>query len=399
MDRGILAKAAKAVAARTGETFRDKQIVGLRSLGQGRTKSGEGKEIGELVTMVAVHAKQQTEATISLSTEALWTASITAGNAGYLNPEHKDVQKCILSALQRNFTNESFKLHLYVPQIPGTPTTAALAKAFGEANECKLDATITTHTTADEDRFYYTYLQRALQALQVVVTPDLDVGFASEVHWFADNITAFVANGTPMCMVTRAISRCFLQAQRQRNQELMFADESGEEMLCFKDTSALAASKRRLSEWNRDAQIDQQIQWDRCYEQATGQSAGAHDTARKGAHGGRGGNGGSTEQQFAQHMKMEGGGGGRQAMAKSSTMDINFNKIDKTKWMREYGETRVDGKVVLMCWYNCNRPGGCVRQTECVHNHKVLPTAYKGKTLEKCTPAFQKEVLRKCGSA
>jgi hypothetical protein len=60
MDRAIISKSAKAVAARAGETFRDKQLVGLRSLGQGRTKGGEGKEIGELVTMVTVHAKQQT---------------------------------------------------------------------------------------------------------------------------------------------------------------------------------------------------------------------------------------------------------------------------------------------------------------------------------------------------
>jgi hypothetical protein len=102
---------------------------------------------------------------------------------------------------------------------------------------------------------------------------------------------------------------------------------------------------------------------------------------------------------MTQQVKMEGGGGGRQSATKSSTMDINFNKIDKVKWKREYGETRVDGKVVLMCWYHCNRPGGCVRQSECIHNHTVLPTAYKGKTLETCTPTFQKEVLRKCGSA
>ena len=51
MDRAIITKSAKAVAARTGETFRDKQVSSLRSLGQGRTKEGEGKEFGDLVTM------------------------------------------------------------------------------------------------------------------------------------------------------------------------------------------------------------------------------------------------------------------------------------------------------------------------------------------------------------
>jgi hypothetical protein len=182
----------------------------------------------------------------------------------------------------------------------------------------------------------------------------------------------------------------------------MFADESGEEMLCFKETSGLAASKSRLTEWNRDAQIDHQIQWDRCYEQATGLSASTSEngaSGRKGAYGARGGNGGMQHQGMSQQVKTEGGANNRSSTTKTSTMDINFNKIDKTKWMREYGETRVDGKVVMMCWYHCNRPGGCVRQAECVHNHKILPSAYKNKTLEKCTPAFQKEVLRKCSPA
>ena len=83
-------------------------------------------------------------------------------------------------------------------------------------------------------------------------------------------------------------------------------------------------------------------------------------------------------------------------MGNKSTMEINFNKIEKKKWMNMYGETRVNGKVVVMCWYHCNRPGGCVRKTECTHDHTMFPSAYKGKHLEKCTPSFQKEVLQKC---
>ena len=85
------------------------------------------------------------------------------------------------------------------------------------------------------------------------------MGFASGVKWFAEGITSFVANGTPMSMVTRAISRFLLQAQRQRHQELMFADESGEEMLCFRETEAIKMSKSKLLVWNRDAHVDQQI--------------------------------------------------------------------------------------------------------------------------------------------
>ena len=335
MDRGIIRKAVKAVAARQGENFREKQVVGLRSLGQGRTKGGEGKEYGELVSMVAIHSKQQMEATISLSTEALWSSRITSGNAGYLNPEYKDVQKCILAILQRNFTCDGFKLHLLVPQIPGTPSQHQLAKAFGEANECKLDASVAVVSTAEDDRLYYTYLQRAMQTLHVLVTPDLDVGFVTSVTWFADGITTFVANGTPMTMVTRAISRFLLQAQRQRHQELMFADEVGEEMLCFKETEPLRAGKLKLMEWNRDAQIDQQIQWARCYEAATKKTA----SIGEGQVRGRGRGGGQTSGYqgyksvgFSDHIKVEGGGayGQKSTTSAQSTMSINFNKIDKS---------------------------------------------------------------------
>jgi hypothetical protein len=282
-----------------------------------------------------------------------------------------------------------------VARIPGTPLPATLGRAFGDANGCKSDASTHTHSTAEEDRQFYTYLQRAMQALQVIVTPDLDVGFASGVNWFAENISSFVANGTPMTMVTRAISRFLLQAQRQRNQELMFGDESGEEMLCFKETAAVAMSKVRLLEWNRDAQIDQQIQWTRCYEQATGVRGGGGQS--RGRYDGNTGTGGAKQGSYDGRVKLEGGGTqGGASGTKSTLMKINYNKIDKQKWRHAYGETRVNGKVVLMCWYYCNRPGGCVKQKECVHEHTVYPKEYKGKALEKCSEDFQREVLKKC---
>jgi len=88
--------------------------------------------------------------------------------------------------------------------------------------------------------------------------------------------------------------------------------------------------------------------------------------------------------------------GGAQKQVKFETMDINFNKIDKKKWEHEYGEIRVNGKVVILCWYHCNRPGGCVRESECLNDHKQFPAAYKAKPLGKCTATLQKEVLAKC---
>ena len=397
MDRTIIEKAVRAVATRQGETFRDKQITGLKSLGQGRAGGREGKELGEMVSVVAINARQQTEATISLSTEALWTARITAGNAAEINPESKEVQKCILAILQRTFTSEHFKLSLLVAQIPGTPPATELNSAFGEANDCLFNAKTIKHMTADDDRKYYTYLQRAMQALQVVVTPDLDVGFATGVRWFAEGITNFVANGTPMCLVTRAISRFLLQAQRQRKQELMFADESGEEMLSFKSTEELTNAKRRLLEWNRDAQVDQQIQWARCFEHANANNAAGNGSSHgkpKVRFGGETsyGRGGSS----SAGGRSDNGTDGPAPRTKHEGMEINFHSIDRKKWDHHYGEIRIGGKVVMLCWYHCNRPGGCIRDTDCTRDHRQYPTAYKTKPLIKCVATFQKEVLAKC---
>jgi hypothetical protein len=81
---------------------------------------------------------------------------------------------------------------------------------------------------------------------------------------------------------------------------------------------------------------------------------------------------------------------------RKDTSEIKYNKIDKQKWSHHYGETRVNGKVVIMCWYHCNRPGGCVKKDDCSHDHGRYPEAYKGKPLDKCSGAFQKEVLQKC---
>jgi hypothetical protein len=314
----------------------------------------------------------------------------------YINPDGKEVQKCILEILRRDFTGDGFKLNLLVPKIPGTPAAAELAAAFGEANDCRLDATTPIHSTAEQDRRYYTHLQRALQAMQVVAAPDLDVGFAGVVKWFAEGITAFVADGTPMCMATRAISRFLLQAQRQRQQEMMFADDSGEDMLCFKETNAITVSKEGLEAWSRDAQIDKQIQWGRCFEQAK-MERGMND---RGRHGGRMDNGRGATKVFDFPIKREENdrGGSRQGERKDNT-GFRYNRIEKRKWMLEYGETRVNGKVVILCWYHCNRPGGCVKPSDCRHDHTKYPEQYKGKALDQCSSVFQQEVLKKCTGA
>jgi hypothetical protein len=222
--------------------------------------------------------------------------------------------------------------------------------------------------------------------------------------WRAHQLRVTVADGTPMCMTTRAISRFLLQAQRQRQQEMMFADESGEEMHCFQETMVITDAKERLMRWNRDAQIEHQIQWGRCLAQAQ-LTGGTNERSMKSEYGrqssgdGQGRGVGKTLS-FEYPSRRDGreANGGRQ-QERRDTNEIKHNKIDKKKWTHSYGETRVNGKVVMICWYHSNRPGGCVRKEDCAHDHSRYPEAYKGKPLDKCSTTFQKEVMQKCSGA
>ena len=156
-------------------------------------------------------------------------------------------------------------------------------------------------------------------------------------------------------------------------------------------------------DWNRDNQIDQQIQWARCFEEANANAGQAGDSYGGGK--GRGKYASSDLPAVGKSVtwqsngKLESGGApATTRTARDDSMAINFNRIDKKKWDHEYGEIRVQGKVTLLCWYHCNRPGGCVRETECVKDHKLFPTSYNAKPLGKCSASFQKEVLAKCKS-
>ncbi len=106
-------------------------------MGQGRARGAEGKEYGEMVSTVAINARQQTDATVSLNTETLYSARILTGNANLMNLKCKEVHDCILSALQRTFSREYFKMHLLVARVTGTPTHQELEKTFREANDCR----------------------------------------------------------------------------------------------------------------------------------------------------------------------------------------------------------------------------------------------------------------------
>ena len=74
---------------------------------------------------------------------------------------------------------------------------------------------------------------------------------------------------------------------------------------------------------------------------------------------------------------------------------VSYNAIDATIWKSLYGTKTVNGKLLSLCWYHCNRPRGC-NSTTCSEDHSNFPTAYCGQHLMAQTQAFQHEVALKC---
>ena len=77
-------------------------------------------------------------------------------------------------------------------------------------------------------------------------------------------------------------------------------------------------------------------------------------------------------------------------------MLVSYNRIEHAKWRELYGTKTENGKTTNLCWYSCNRPGGC-NNAACPSDHREFPIAYKGKPLMQSPKDFQEEVLRKCG--
>ena len=76
-------------------------------------------------------------------------------------------------------------------------------------------------------------------------------------------------------------------------------------------------------------------------------------------------------------------------------MMVSYNRIGHTKWRELYGSKTVNGQMVNLCWFFCNRPGGC-NNSACPSNHTEYPLAYKEKPLMQSPKDFQEEVVRKC---
>jgi len=48
-------------------------------------------------------------------------------------------------------------------------------------------------------------------------------------------------------------------------------------------------------------------------------------------------------------------------------------------WNEKYGTKVIKGNKVTLCWYHCNRHGGCKQRSTCPNDHTTLPDKYNGK--------------------
>ena len=201
-----------------------------------------------------------------------------------------------------------------------------------------------------------------------------------------------------MCQCTRALARNLLASQRQRAQDLQYEDTTGEEQLCFREPDEVQELKAELMAWSREVQIQEQLKFDRCFSRM----GGGLPTPRK-APSEPTGVRFPTPSPLANPTSFPRGalkvpGGDQQRVKLEGKMMVSYNRIGHTKWREMYGSKTVDGTMTKLCWFFCNRPGGC-NNASCNEDHVEYPHAYKGKPLMQNPKDFQEEVVRKCAGA
>jgi len=381
MDLSILDQAITTIASKKGATFRDKQVGGIKALGNGsRSKDTERESHQELDWTTATSAKQATNAAVSLSTDALESARITKSNVALMNCGHSNVKKCILAILMRKFTSEDFQMHLMIPRTTGAPDTKDIKIALGEAQTCKRTGGIANVSSETEDRKYYGWFRLGVEAIIVIVAPSLDFGLTSALRFFADNTPIFEACGTPLCMVTRALCKTLIAAERQREQALTSKHNTTELLLSYSEPPEIMALKQKLLSWSRDEQEDEYIRFKRCMD--THQSPNTTVTRETGKK--KESNNSRPTRNSRTEVKSE--------REKPPTLP-NFTR--KT-WSEKYGPKTVRGNKVKLCFYHCNRQGGCAQMATCPNDHTTFPDKYNGKHFADLTEGQRSEVLAAC---
>ena len=381
MDLEILDRSVLSIASKKGATFRDKQLGSIKALGNGsRSKESERESYHEVDWTTAMSSKQATATAISMSIDALESARITKSNFGLLNSGHQAVKKCILAVITRKFTSEDFQMHLLIPRTTGAPDVKDIKAALGEAQLCKRSGSIGNISSETEDRKYYVWFRMGVEAMIVLAAPTLDFGFTNALRFYADNTPIFEASGTPLCMVTRALCKTLTTAERQREQSLTNANNATELLLCYYETPELLNVKQRLLSWSRDEQEDEFIRFKRCMDTFQSPNGGTMaDTAKKKEN---------TNTRSAKTPKTE------TKTEHTKTQLLPMNTI--ATWNTKYGKKMVNGSKVDLCWYHCNRNGGCKQESTCPNNHTAYPDKYNGKRFTDLSEGQRGDVIRSC---
>ena len=381
LDLTILERAVKGIASKKGATFRDKQMGGLKALSNGsRSKESERESYQELDWATAMSSKQATSAAISLSIEALESARITRSNAGLMNLGHDNVKKCILAVITRRFTSTDFQLHLLIPRTSGAPDVKDIKNALGEAQNTKRTASITNVTSESEDRRYYMYLRLAIEAMIVIIAPTLDFGLTNALRFYSENTPIFEVSGTPLCMVTRALCKTLTSAMRQRDQALINTNNDTEQPLCYIEPLDVNQIKQKLISWSRDDQEDEYIKYKRFLDTYQSPNGTQHTESVKKRES-------TTNSRTLRSDKQE---------AKSERKTVSMPSIPIATWTEKYGTKIVNGSKVKLCWYHCNRQGGCGRQDTCPNDHSHYPDKYNGKCYKDLTDGQRNDIQKAC---
>jgi hypothetical protein len=251
-----------------------------------------------------------------------------------------------------------------------------------------MDGTIARVRTEEEDRRIYPALRTALLTMAVLDTPSLDFGFQVRLSQMARDVLTCEANGIPVASITRQIAKVLLNAERRRDQDLCPGSEDADDgaMMSYKDTATLLANRTQLLAITRESMAEEQARWQHHYARSGQGFGGATPKQAKGG-----------AQSAPPRTPATPASKGQQGGAGNKPAGDGWSKIKKANWHKVYGPQTIDGKAVDLCFFHCNRPGGCsFDEASCRNDHAGYPPEYHGQGFAAIGPTAQQEVVRKC---
>ena len=263
-----------------------------------------------------------------------------------------------------------------------------------------MDGGVRIAGSEETDRRMYPYLRTAVINLGIMDVPSLDFGFVNATTKLAKGIQAFEANGVPMATVTRHICKFLLNAMRRRDQDLSnFPSDPGAEMLSYKDTPDLVESHTRLLRVTREARADAQTTFNEQLRAAIAAGALEMSLKRPSERPTKKTPERPTkkEEPYVPKSGPKPPTGATPPKVKPETKSAShppWNAIDQGLWREHYGNEH-SGQQRKLCYFHANRPGGCVKTTDCEWEHDV-PGRYGGKQYEELSLAKAEFIVKQC---